>query len=173
VEACSKKREKYFEEIKDISLENMVYIDATGIEIATVKDRGWGVRGELLKAKKSGKYYERTNIVAGLSNNKTIAPFVFNGTCNTVLFESWVEQFLIKELRPGQVVIMDNATFHKSQRTKNLIESVGCKVIFLPPYSPDLNPIEIFCANMKRWIRSKISDIQSVQTTIDMFFSLC
>lgn len=173
MEACTKKREKYLEEIKDIPLENMVYIDETGIEIAAVKDRGWGIKSELLVAKKSGKYYERTNIVAGLSNNKTIAPFVFNGTCNTVLFESWVEQFLIKELRLGQVVIMDNASFHKSQKIKDLIESVGCKVIFLPPYSPDLNPIEKFWANMKRWIRSKVSDIQSVQMTIDMFFALC
>ena len=53
---------------------------------------------------------------------------VFNGSCNTQLFESWVEQFLIKELTPNQVVIMDNASFHKSQRTRELIESVGCKL---------------------------------------------
>ena len=65
---------------------------------------------------------------------------VFNGTCNTQLFESWVEQFLIKELKPDPVVVMDNASFHKSKKTQELIELVGCKVIFLPPYSPDLNP---------------------------------
>jgi transposase len=77
-------------------------------------------------------------------NNKSIAPMVFNGSCNTELFNAWVEQFLIKELKRGQVVIMDNAAFHKSLKTKELIESVGCKLIFLPPYSPDLNPIEKF-----------------------------
>lgn len=74
---------------------------------------------------------------------------VFNGSCSTLLFETWVEKFLIKELKPNQVVIMDNAAFHKSKRTKDLIESVGCTVLFLPPYSPDFNPIEKFWANMK------------------------
>ena len=98
-----------------------------------------------------------TNIIAGLVNNKSIAPMVFNGACNTELFNSWVEKFLIKELRSGQFVVMDNASFHKSRKTRELIETVGYKAIFLPPYSPDLNPIEKFWANMKRWVRTKIS----------------
>ena len=106
------------------------------------KDRGWGRKSEKLLGKKSGKYYQRTNIIAGLVNHKAIVPMVFNGNCNTKLFEAWVEEFLIKELKPGQVVVMDNASFHKSQKTQELIESVGCKLTFLPPYSPDLNPIE-------------------------------
>ena len=81
---------------------------------------------------------------------------VFYGSCNTELFNSWVENILIKELKPGQIVIMDNASFHKSLKTKELIESVGCKIMFLPTYSPDFNPIEKFWANMKRWIRNNI-----------------
>ena len=63
-----------------------------------------------------------------------------------------------KRTKPNQVVIMDNASFHTSQKTRECIESVGCKLIFLPPYSPDLNPIEIFWANMKGWIRENIMD---------------
>ena len=70
--------------------------------------------------KKSGKYYERMNIIAGLVNNKSIAPMVFNGSCNSGVFNSWVENFLIKELIPGQFVVMDNAAFHKSIKTINL-----------------------------------------------------
>ena len=96
---------------------------------------------------------------------------VFNGSCNTQLFESWVEQFLIKELTPNKVVIMDNASFHKSQRTRELIESVGCKLIFLPPYSPDLNPIEKFWANMKRWIKDQISSFDKIYEAIVAFFN--
>ncbi len=65
---------------------------------------------------------------------------------------------------------MDNASFHKSQRTKELIESVGCKIIFLPPYSPDLNPIEKFWANMKRWIKDRISDYTQLYDAIRQFF---
>ena len=172
MEASEEKRKQYAETIKDISAESIVYIDESGIELTTCKDRGWGKKGEKLVAKKSGKYYERTNIIAGLVNNKSIAPMVFNGSCNTDLFNNWVEHFLIKELKEGQVVIMDNASFHKSQKTKELIESVGCRVIFLPPYSPDLNPIEKFWANMKRWIKDKISDFTKLYEAIIQFFQL-
>lgn len=96
---------------------------------------------------------------------------VFNGSCNTDLFNNWVEHFLIKVLKPGQVVIMDNASFHKSQKTKELIESVGCKLIFLPPYSPDLNPIEKFWANMKRWIKQQIAHFNTLYDSLVSFFN--
>lgn len=95
---------------------------------------------------------------------------VFNGSCNTEVFNNWVEKFLIKELIPGQFVVMDNASFHKSQKTIALIESVGCKIIFLPPYSPDFNPIEKFWANMKRWIRNRISDFDQLYDALASFF---
>lgn len=160
------------EQIKDIDPDNLVYVDESGIESGIVKDRGWGKKGEVLKAKKSGKYYLRTNIVAGYSGNKDMAPVIFHGPCNTILFEAWVKQALIKELKPGQVVILDNATFHKSKKTKELIESVGCKVIFLPPYSPDLNPIEKFWANMKRWIKNNMINFEKLDDAISAFFAL-
>ena len=133
MEADQGKRDEYQEAIKDIDKSRLVYIDESGIDINICKDRGWGKRGELLRGKKSGKYFERTNIIAGLSSKKSIAPMVFNGSCNTDFFNGWVEPFLIKELKPGQYVVMDNAAFHKSLKTKELIESVGYKVIFLSP----------------------------------------
>ena len=139
MEASKERREEYKKLIKEIPKEKLVYIDESGIEETLVKDRGWCQKGKKLLGKKSGKYYQRTNIIAGLVNKKSIAPMIFNGSCNTKLFEAWIEQFLIKELWPGQVVIMDNAAFHKPIKTKELIESAGCKLIFLPPYSPDLN----------------------------------
>lgn len=136
------------------------------------QDRGWGRIGEIVIGKKSGKHYQRTNIIAGLVNNQSIAPLVFNGTCDTKLFNNWVKNCLIKELKFGQVVIMDNASFHKSQKTKELIESVGCRLMFLPPYSPDLNPIEKFWANMKRWIKSKITIFKQLYDAIVGFFKI-
>lgn len=172
MESSEARRDEYFKEIKDIGPEQLVYIDESGIDMSITKDRGWGKKGKPLRAKKSGKYYQRTNIIAGLNLNKPIAPMVFNGSCNTKLFESWVEQFLIKELSPGQAVVMDNAAFHKSQKTKELIESVGCKIIFLPPYSPDLNPIEKFWANMKRWIKDKIVEIGELYQALVHFFQI-
>ena len=170
MEANQEKRDEYQEIIKDIPSQSLVYIDESGIEMTIVKDRGWGAKKEKLPGKKSGKYYQRTNIIAGYVNKNSIAPMVFNGSCTTELFNNWVEHFLIKELKSGQFVVMDNASFHKSIRTKELIESVGCKVIFLPPYSPDLNPIEKFWANMKRWIKQKIKDYLSLYNVISAFF---
>ena len=173
MEADEAKREKYLNEIKDIDKGKIVYIDESGIDQGICQDRGWGKKGNKVIAKKSGKYYQRTNIVAGLVNNKTIAPLVFTGICNTELFNAWVEQFLIHELEVGQVVVMDNAAFHKSIKTKELIESVGCKLIFLPAYSPDLNPIEKFWANMKRWIKHKIPLFDTLYDSLVSFFQMC
>lgn len=158
--------------IKDISPQTLVYIDESGVEMNIRKDRAWSKRGELLTGKKSGKHLERTNIIAGLNSKKSVAPMVFSGSCDTKLFETWVEQFLIKELKPGQTVILDNASFHKSKRTQELIESISCKIIFLPPYSPDLNPIEKFWANMKRWIKNKIHLFDNLYAAIEAFFAL-
>jgi transposase len=171
MEASEEKRNAYQEDIKNVLHQSLVYIDESGIELTICKDRVWGKKSEKLVTKKSGKYYERTNIIAGLVNNKPIAPMVFNGSCNTELFNNWVEHFLIKELKPGQVVIMDNASFHKSQKTKELIESVGCKLIFLPPYSPDLNPIEKFWANMKRWIKQQLTNFNTLYDSLVSFFN--
>jgi transposase len=172
VEAKQEKRDKYQEVIKDIPPENLVYLDESGIELTICKDRGWGKKSEQLPGKKSGKYYERTNIIAGYVNHKAIAPMIFNGSCNTEVFNNWVEHFLIKELKPGQVVIMDNASFHKSETTQKLIESVGCRIVFLPPYSPDLNPIEKFWANMKRWIKQQIESCNGLYQAISAFFNI-
>jgi transposase len=172
LEASKEKQEAYKELIKNINTNKLVYIDESGIESRIIKDRGWGRKNQKLSSQKSGKYYERTNIIAGYVNKKSIAPMVFNGSCNTDLFNNWVEKILIKELVPGQFVVMDNASFHKSQKTKDLIESVGCKVIFLPPYSPDFNPIEKFWANMKRWLENNRTNFDKLYDAISYFFNL-
>lgn len=170
MEANEEKQIEYLKKLEEIAPENRVYIDESGMDSNICQDRAWGKRGKLIKAQKSGKYYLRTNIIAGLVNNKSIAPFVFNGSCNTELFNEWVKSFLIRELKPGQTVILDNASFHKSPKTKELLESVGCKLLFLAPYSPDLNPIEKFWANMKRWIRRRGIQAQKLCDRICAFF---
>jgi putative transposase len=95
-------------------------------------------------------------MIAGLCNKKILAPIIFEGNCDTNVFESYVEQVLVKELRPGQVVVMDNIKFHKTKRVQHLIESAQCKILFLPTYSPDLNLIESYWFKIKNYIR-KIS----------------
>ena len=170
MEAKEEKRQEYLELIKDIPKDKLVFIDESGIEVSASKVRGWVKKGKILHGKKSGKYYERINIVAGYVNKRSIAPLTFTGSCNRELFEAWVEQGLIKELQAGQCIILDNAAFHKSKKVKELIESVGCKLIFLPPYSPDLNPIEKFWANMKKSIKEKTPEFTTIGKTISEFF---
>ena len=86
-----------------------------------------------------------------------IAPMYFEGNTDTEIFNQWIEEFLIPELKPSQIVIMDNAAFHKSQRTTYLVESANCGLLYLPPYSPDFNPIEQKWGHVKNKVR-KIRD---------------
>lgn len=109
----------------------------------------------------------RESFIAALCQKKIIAPLAFKGTCNTTLFNEWVEKILTPELKPGQVVILDNAAFHKSERTKQLIEKSGCQLLFLPPYSPDFNPIETCWANIKRKIRNLAHNFNSLSQAVD------
>lgn len=81
------------------------------------------------------------------------APFLFEGYSNQAVYETYVEQILAPSLRPGMVVIIDNARFHKSEKIERLIAAAGCRIIFLPPYSPDFNPIEHYWTAVKDAIR--------------------
>ena len=94
----------------------------------------------------------------------------FTGSCDTKLFLAWVKEMLVPELKPGQVVVMDNASFHKSPLIKEAIELAGCKLVYLPPYSPDLNPIEKFWANLKRWINQHLPFMEDLYKAISFFF---
>jgi len=81
-------------------------------------------------------------VIGAINQGKVIAPFVFDGSTDTALFNKWIKGNLLPELEKGQTVIIDNANFHKSADTERLIKEAGCELLYLPPYSPDLNPIE-------------------------------
>lgn len=106
-------------------------------------------------------------MIAGLSNNQIIAPVIFEGNCNREIFTNYVETILIKELHPGQTVIMDNINFHKHNIVKELIESVGCSIIFLPTYSPDLNPIEHYWFKIKNEIRKVTGQFKDISMAVE------
>ena len=112
-------------------------------------------RGEKVYGVISGRKYKRMSMVAGKCGKKILAPLSYEGTTNSALFEYWFEYALLPELTAGQTVILDNATFHRKSKIKALVQTVGCSVIFLPPYSPDLNLIENFWA----WLKHKMKDM--------------
>jgi transposase len=147
-------------------------VDESGIDTCVDRSFGWSARGEKIYGETRGKRFARESFIAALNGKKVLAPFCYNGTCNTDLFNLWISKFLVPCLRPGQVIILDNATFHKSETTRNLIESAGCTLLFLPPYSPDLNPIETFWANLKNKIRNLIPNFQNLQQAIDYAFKM-
>ena len=128
------------------------------IEDNACLNSGWNCKGDRCYGEKIYQHKRRISMIAALRNNKIIAPVIFEGNCDTRVFESYVEQILIKELKIRQIVIMDNINFHKTKRIKELIESVGCKVLFLPTYSPDLNPIEHHWFKIKHRIRKVASE---------------
>jgi transposase len=141
--------------VAKIAPEDLVYIDETGIDNNMSSLYGWALRGVKSFAEVLGHSTVRKTLIAGYCYGSTqlVAPMEYDGYTNTEVFVTWIKEGLCKELRPGQIVVMDNASFHKSDKIKQLIESVGCKLLFLPPYSPDLNPIEHVWANLKALIR--------------------
>jgi transposase len=103
---------------------------------------GWNQQGQRFHALKSGRREGRVNMIAALCEQNLIAPFTVEGACNRTVFETWLETCLLPTLVTGQIVVMDNATFHKGGRIEQLIQNAGCQLLYLPPYSPDLNKIE-------------------------------
>lgn len=121
-----------------------------------------------------GKKYGRVSVIAAWLPKKKemIAPLVFEGHTDAQRFNGWLEKCLLPCLKKGQVVIMDNASFHKSKKTKELIESVGCRLLFQPAYSPDLNPIEQQWAILKRKFRKHKHKFSTFNEAIDYAFNV-
>ncbi len=109
-------------------------------------------------------------MISGWCNRKILAPMTFEGYCDTAWVEAWVEQCLVPELTPGQVVVMDNASFHKSAKIRKSIEKAGCQLLFLPSYSPDLNKIEKFWARLKHYLRQTINQFENFWDAVDNAF---
>ena len=135
---------------------DIVYLDETGIDDNEVFEHTWSPKGKRAPAKKSGFKKVRLSILGALNGDRFFAPFLFEGSCNRQIIESYFEDFLVPELRPGQVIVMDNASFHKNGRIQEIIENAGCFLIYLPPYSPELNPIEKCWSWVKNGIRKLI-----------------
>jgi transposase len=146
-------------------------VDESGIGEHFYRQRARSAVGKKVFGFIHGKKFCRTNIVAGYVNGKTMAECVYDGTMNGQFFNAWVEQFSIHALRPGQIVARDNAAFHKLQRTRDAIGAAGCSLHFLPPYSPDFNPIEKFWANFKRKLADLIPSSHSLFAAISCTFA--
>ena len=133
---------------------------------------GWSAKGERIHGLKAGCRQGRINMIAGYRHGQLIAPFTIKGSCNRNVFEIWLESCLIPSLKAGQWVIIDNATFHHGGRIRDLIEAAGCKVVYLPPYSPDLNRIEKCWAWLKSRVRKFLRNSANLHDAIDSVLAL-
>jgi transposase len=137
-------------------LGSLVWIDESGINDNETYDYAWGPIGPRIYDEKKAERKNRLSIIGALNQGKIKAPFVFEGSCNREVFETYVEKVLIQSLCSGQTVILDNASFHKGGRIRELIEQAGCFLLYLPAYSPDFNPIEHYWAAIKSKIRGHL-----------------
>ncbi len=118
--------------------------------LSTQRNYAWAPRGEKVHGTRSGQRRPRTSLIAALVGKNLMEPMLFDGTCDTDVINLWLEERLCPALTPETVVVMDNAAFHKSPKTRDLIHAAGCELLFLPPYSPDLMPIEQKFASLKK-----------------------
>jgi len=132
----------------------LIFIDETWAKTNMTRLRGRAPRGERLIGRVPHGHWKTTTLIAALGIEGVRCSTVVDGAVNRDVFEAFVEQVLVPELRPGDIVVMDNLSSHKSVRTRELIEGAGARLIFLPPYSPDLNPIEMVFAKVKQLLRS-------------------
>jgi len=132
----------------------LVFIDETWIKTNMAPLYGWGRKGQRLKGFAPHGHWRTLTFLGALRADGLTAPCVFNGPINGHCFRAYVEQELVHTLKAGDIVIMDNLGSHKSTAVRQLIKAAGARLWFLPPYSPDLNPIEQAFAKIKHWMRN-------------------
>ena len=131
----------------------LVFIDETWVKTNMTRSHGRCTRGRRLVAKVPHGQWRTLTFLAALRHDRIDAPCVIDGPVNGLSFLAYVEQLLVPTLAPGDIVIMDNLGSHKGQLVRGAIRAVGAKLFFLPPYSPDLNPIEQVFAKLKTLLR--------------------
>ena len=130
-----------------------MFIDETWASTNMARRYGRAPRGRRLRVGVPHGRWKTITVVAGLRPSGIVAPFVLDGPINRSAFETYVEKVLVPELRPGDVVILDNLSSHKGARVRAMIEAAGASLLYLPPYSPDFNPIENAFAKLKALLR--------------------
>jgi transposase len=150
-----KRRRDWFEDQPDLDPAKLVFIDETGLSTKMARLRGRSPRGERCRAGVPHGHWKTTTFTGALRLTGMTAPFVYDGAMNGTVFLAYVEQVLAPTLESGDIVIMDNLPAHKASGVREAIRRVGARLLFLPPYSPDFNPIENAFAKLKALLRAR------------------
>jgi transposase len=146
-------RAEWIEHQSELDPARLVFIDETGTSTNMARQRGRAPRGERLVSKVPHGHWKTTTFVAALRSTALTAPGVIDGPMNGNAFLAYVEQVLVPSLTPGDIVVMDNLSSHKVPGVRQAIEAAGAKLLYLPPYSPDFNPIEQLFSKFKALLR--------------------
>lgn len=154
----------------DRALTRLVFIDETSTNTRLTKRTGWALRSERYTTSAPFGGWKTQTFIAGLRCHSMIAPWIVDAPMNKARFELYVETQLAPELRPGDVVILDNVAF-QSERAAELVRQRGASMLSLPPYSPDLNPIEMAFSKLKALLRKKAA--RSFDAICDALKEIC
>ncbi len=146
-----------------IDPERLVFIDETWVKTNMTRTCGWCPRGQPLIAKVPHGHWKTLTFLAGLRRNGIVAPFVLDGPINSIAFTAWVQQCLVPVLKAGDIVVLDNLGSHKCKAASEAVRAQGARMFFLPPYSPDLNPIEMMFSKLKTLVRK--AEERTIETT--------
>ncbi len=169
-----KQRRQWFAEQLDLDPRTLVFIDETGASSNLARKGGRCLRGRRLRVGIPHGHYKTITLIAGLRLSGLAATKVFDRPINAALFEEWVEKCLVPTLAPSDIVVMDNLPAHKGPRVEELIKDAGADLRYLPPYSPDMNPIEKAYSKLKAYLR-KIAErtiaglMSALQACADIF----
>jgi transposase len=152
-EDVAAQREQWQAEMSNLDVEHLVFIDETWTATNMTRRYGRSRKGQRLVSKVPHGHWKTTTFIGALRHDALVAPTVIDGAVNGELFLAYVEQQLVPTLRPGDIVVMDNLASHKLAGVCKAIERVGARVVYLPPYSPDFNPIEMVFAKLKDLVR--------------------
>jgi len=148
-------RDAWFDRVADLRVNQLVFLDEFGASTTMQRTHGRAARGERVVTKVPHGHWKMISTIAAMSLDGIVVSASFDGATDTELFLAFVADALVPVLKPGQVVVMDNLPAHKSPKIDELIEAAGAKVLRLPPYSPDFNPIEMAISKVKTVLRKQ------------------
>jgi transposase len=147
------RRQAWFDAQRELAAASLIFLDETAAATNLARRYGRAPRGQRLRVGIPQGHWKTTTFVAGLRRSGMVAPFLLDSAINRTAFETYLARVLVPELRSGDVVVMDNLSSHKGARVRDMIAAAGATLLYLPPYSPDLNPIENAFSKLKALLR--------------------
>lgn len=162
-------RAAWFSKLAGVKVRGLVFLDEFGATTEMARTRARGPKGERVVCKKPAGHWKVISTIAAMTTKGMFAASSFEGATDTEAFVTFLREELVPLLRPGQVLVLDNLSVHKSPKVDELVEAAGARVLRLPPYSPDYNPIEMAISKVKTLLRKEAKrEVKSLTDAIDV-----